>query len=198
MNHHNPFRLPPVIPGILAALLLAAGPAFAADAPAAPPASVPAPKAAKAAGTIRIMAALEKPHTDETGITWLPAQGFLDGDTMERPGLKIENTKTPSIYQSERFGLSKFSQKLPNGKYTVRLHFAVTYEGISGPGEVVFTVVVAGREIKDLDIWKKAGGGHRAYVETVPVTVTNGELEISFISQSENPTISAIEIIPAL
>ena len=194
MNHTKTFLSPSVVSGVLAVLLLVAGPALAADTPAA---SAPSPKAAKAAGTIRIMAALEKPHTDETGITWLPAQGFLDGDTMERPDLKIGNTKTPSIYRSERFGMSKFSRKLANGNYTVKLHFAVTYEGISGPGEVVFTVVVAGREIKDLDIWKKAGGGLRAYVETVSATVTNGELEISFISQSENPTISAIEIIPA-
>ncbi len=197
MNHHKTFRSPSVVSGVLAVLLLAAGLSFAADAPVAPPASAQTPKAAKAAGAIRIMAALDAPHTDETGVRWLAAQGFLDGDTIERPELKIENTKTPSIYRSERFGMSKFSRKLANGSYTVKLHFAITYEGIGGPGEVVFTVVVAGHEIKDLDIWKKAGGGLRAYVETVPFTVTNGELEISFISQSQNPTISAIEIIPA-
>lgn len=194
MSHSKSSGPLPLISALLVAVFLAIGPAFAAESP---PAAAPSPKTAKAAGAIRIMAGLEKPHTDETGVTWLPAQGFLDGDTMERPGLKIENTKTPSIYRSERFGMSKFSRKLANGNYTVKLHFAITYEGIGGPGEVVFTVVVAGREIKDLDIWKKAGGGLRAYVETVSATVTNGELEISFISQSENPTISAIEIIPA-
>lgn len=193
MNHSSAFRPRSLFSALLAAILLALGPAFAADTPAAPA----SPKAANSPGAIRIMAGLDKPHTDEAGITWLPAQGFLDGDTMERLGLKIENTKTPSIYRSERFGMSKFSRKLANGSYTVKLHFAVTYEAISGPGQCVFTVIVAGREIKDLDVWRKAGGGLRAYVETVPVTVTNGELEISFISQSENPTISALEIIPA-
>jgi len=193
MNPTHSFRPSALIFAFLSVLLLATGPGFAAETPAAPKASAPSPKAS----SIRILAAGSKPHTDETGVMWLPAQGFADGDTMERPGLKIENTRTPSIYWSERFGLSKFTQKLPNGKYTVKLHFAITYEAISGPGQVVFTMIVGGREMKDFDLWEKAGGGLRAYVENVPVTITNGELEISFISQSENPTISALEIIPA-
>lgn len=194
MNPNNSFRSSALISALVSVLLLATGPLFAADTAAAPKASAPSPKAA---APIRILAGGSQSHTDETGVKWLPAQGFADGDTMDRPGLKIENTRTPSIYWSERFGLSKFTQKLPNGKYTVKLHFAITYEAISGPGQVVFTVIVGGHKIKDLDVWAKAGGGLRAYVESVPVTITNGELEISFISQSENPTISALEIIPA-
>ena len=194
MNPTHSFRSSALIFTLLSALLLATRPVFAAETPAVPKASAPSPKAAL---PIRILAAGSQSHTDETGTIWLPAQGFADGETMDRPGLKIENTRTPSIYWSERFGLSKFTQKLPNGKYTVKLHFAVTYEAISGPGQVVFTVIVGERKIKDMDVWEKAGGGLRAYVESVPVTITNGELAISFISQSENPSISAIEIIPA-
>ncbi len=190
------FRSPAHVPALLSILLLLTGAVFAADPTTAPKDAAPSSRATKDAGVIRIHASASQPHTDETGKTWLPAQGFSDGDTKERPWLKIANTSTPSIYCSERFGLSKFSQKLPNGKYVVKLHFAVTYEEISGPGQVVFTVVVAGHEIKDLDVWKKAGGGLRAYVESVPVDVTKGELEITFIRQLEDPAISAIEIVP--
>ena len=197
MKFHRSFRSPAVVSALLSILLLTPCPVFAADPTTAPKGAAPSSRATKDAGVIRIHASASQPHADETGNTWLPAQGFSDGDTKERPWLKIANTTTPSIYCSERFGLSKFSRKLPNGKYLVKLHFAVTYEDISGPGQVVFTVVVAGHEIKDLDVWKKAGGGLRAYVESVPVNITKGELEITFIRQLEDPAISAIEIIPA-
>ena len=42
----------------------------------------------------------------------------------------------------------------------------------------------------------KAGGFRRAYIETVPVEVTNGEFRIVFTAQTENPAINAIEIVP--
>lgn len=54
-----------------------------------------------------------------------------------------------------------------------------------------------GREFKDFDVWVKAGGPYRAYVEAVPVTVTNGKFRITFTPQVENPMINAIKIVPA-
>jgi hypothetical protein len=89
-----------------------------------------------------------------------------------------------------------FSCEIPNGKYLAKLYFAETYEGITGPGQRVFSVNVQGREFKDFDIWVKAGGSKRAYIETVPVDVTNGEFRIAFTARTESPAINAIEIIP--
>ena len=43
----------------------------------------------------------------------------------------------------------------------------------------------------------KAGGPQRAYIETVPVEVTDGKLDITFTSNVENPEINGIEILPA-
>ena len=60
----------------------------------------------------------------------------------------------------------------------------------------MFSFNVQGHEFKDFDLWVKAGGPNRAYIETVPVEVTNGEFRIVFTSQIENPQINAIEIIP--
>jgi hypothetical protein len=37
----------------------------------------------------------------------------------------------------------------------------------------------------------------RAYVETVPVTVTNSLLKITFTPKVENPQINGIEVLPA-
>jgi hypothetical protein len=89
-----------------------------------------------------------------------------------------------------------FSTNIPNGKYLAKLYFAETYAGITGPGQRVFSYNVMGHEFKDFDIYAKAGGPNRAYIETVPVEVTQGEFRIAFTAQVENPAIKAIEIIP--
>jgi hypothetical protein len=90
---------------------------------------------------------------------------------------------------SERWGMTAFSYEVPNGKYLAKLYFAETYEGITGPGQRVFS-------FKDFDVWVKAGGRNRAYIETVPVEVNDGDFRILFTRQVENPAIKAVEIIP--
>jgi outer membrane protein assembly factor BamB len=108
----------------------------------------------------------------------------------------VTGTKDPGLFLSEHFGMSAFSCKLPNGKYLAKLYFAETYAGITGPGQRVFSFNVMGHEFKDFDIWVKAGGPNRAYIESVPVEVTNGEFRIAFTAKVENPAIKAIEVIP--
>ena len=152
---------------------------------------------AVAADAIRIRAGTTKDHTDENGVVWLADQGFSGGDTIDRTGIVVANTKTPSIYTAERYSMSGFSRELPNGKYTVKLHFAETYEGVYGPGERVFSFNVEGKEFKNFDVTAKAGGVMRAYVETVEVEVADGKLDITFTHNIENPEINALEIIPA-
>ena len=149
------------------------------------------------APTVRILAGLLEPLKDEAGVTWAAADGFDDGDTKDRPDTEITNTKTPSIYRAERFGMTKFTQKLPNGKYTVNLHFAVTYEGISEAGQCVMTINVEGTVLKDFDVWNKAGGARKAHVESIPVTIADGKLDITFAQEGTSSTLSAIEIVPA-
>ena len=85
---------------------------------------------------------------------------------------------------------------MPNGKYLVKLHFAETFEGINGPGERVFSFNVEGREFKDFDVWSKAGGPMRAYVESVSTEATDGVIRITFTPKVENPQINGIEILP--
>jgi alcohol dehydrogenase (cytochrome c) len=108
----------------------------------------------------------------------------------------VTGTKDPGLFTSEHFGMRAFSCKVPNGNYLAKLYFAETYAGITGAGQRVFSFNVQGREFKDFDIWVKAGGPNRAYIETVPVAVTNGEFHIGFTAQVENPAIKAIEITP--
>lgn len=93
--------------------------------------------------------------------------------------------------------MSSFSQPLPNGEYVMKLHFAETWESITGPGERVFSFNVEGREYKNFDVWQKAGGPHRAYVETVNVAIADGHLDITFESGVDNPEINGLEIFSA-
>ena len=123
-----------------------------------------------------------------------PGGGFGERGGGSAPG--VTGTKDPNLFVSEHWGMTAFSQKVPNGKYVAKLYFAETYQGITGPGQRVFSFNVHGHEFKDFDIWVKAGGSNKAYVETVPVEVTNGEFRIVFTSQVENPAIKAIELIP--
>ena len=134
---------------------------------------------------------------DATGVEWLGDSGFEGGDVIERPDLPIANTKQPEIYRSEHYSMDAFKQSLPNGKYVVKLHFAETYEGIQGPGERVFSFDVEGKAFGNFDPWVKAGGFAKAYVETVPVDIADGQLNIKFTPQVENPQVCGIEIIPA-
>ena len=167
-------------------------PAVTAPAPAV--STTPAP-ASNLTFPIRIKAGSSAAVKDATGVEWAAETGFSGGDVIERPDIPIAGTTQPEIYRSEHYSMDSFSQKLPNGKYTVKLHFCETYDGITGPGMRVFTFEVGGKTFKDFDVWVKAGAFQKAYVETVPVEVTNGQLEVKFTPQTENPEINAIEII---
>ena len=147
---------------------------------------------------IRIDAGSTNSYTDSAGNVWLADQGFADGDVVDRgDDTQIANTKDPAIYRTEHYGMTSFSQKVPNGKYTVKLHFAETYGDITGAGQRVFSFTVGGHEFKDFDVYAKAGGAQRADVETVEADVTNGELVITFTANVQSPEINGIEIIPA-
>jgi hypothetical protein len=152
---------------------------------------------AATAKIFRVKAGRSTPFTDSNGNVWLADQGFDGGDTVERdPAPTITGTKDPGLFLTEHYSMDSFSTKLPKGKYLAKLYFAETFEGISGPGDRVFSFNVQGHEFKDFDIWVKAGGADRAYIESVPVEVTDGTFKITFTSKVENPAIDAIEIIP--
>ena len=151
---------------------------------------------AATAKTVRIKAGKSEPVKDTDGNVWLADQGFEGGQTIERPDIQVANTKSPDLYRAERYSMDSFSWPVPNGKYLVKLHFAETFDGITGPGERVFSFKIQGREFKDFDVWAKAGGPLKAYIEAVPVEVTDGKIQITFTPKVENPQICEIEIIP--
>jgi endoglucanase len=178
-----------LMPALVACLLLAGLPTTRAED------AKPAETNAAPALPIRIRAGDTATFTDSSGNVWQGDQGFDDGEIITRPaGTKITNTKDEALYLSERYSMTHFSQKLPNGKYTVKLHFAETFEEIDGPGQRVFTFKVEDKEFKDFDIFVKAGGAMRPYVETVDVEVNDGKLDITFTANVQYPEINGIEI----
>lgn len=142
-------------------------------------------------------AGLSTPFTDSSGHIWQAEQGFAGGSVIDRdPSTTIANTTDPGLFLTEHYSMESFSCNVPNGKYMAKLYFAETFEGITGPGQRVFSFNVQGHEFKDFDVWVKAGGPNRAYIESVPVEVTNGKFTMTFTSNIENPEINAIELIP--
>ncbi|MEP2307680.1 malectin, partial [Rhodopirellula bahusiensis] len=100
------------------------------------------------------------------------------------------------LIKSEHWGMRSFAQDVADGNYLVNLYFAETFPRISSPGQRVFSFRVNGIEFNDFDIWQKAGGSNRVYVESVPVEINSGILWVTFSTVVDFPTIKAIEIIP--
>ena len=145
-----------------------------------------------------------EPYKDKQGNVWAADQelgagktwGADDGMTVDRLGLGVTGTDMPAIYETERYSMGSYQFTVPNGKYTVRLHFAETFEGITGPGMRVFSVRVPGQELlKDLDLYKTVGPLKPLVKEYKGVSVENGQLVIGFTPNIENPQICGIEIL---
>jgi hypothetical protein len=154
---------------------------------------------------IRVNCGAYEPYTDKAGNKWLPDQdmeegrkwGVEGGLISDRGELNIADTNAPTIYQTERYSMDAYRFIVPNGKYTIRLHFAETYYGISGEGERVFSVSIDGKKVlTDFDPYKEGGGFEKPIVkEFKDVDVTGGEILIEFTPNIENPEINGIEIL---
>jgi hypothetical protein len=186
----NPVRSFCVVLTSLFLLMAAAGGVCAGQAVA------PAAGAAGVFKPIRINFGAFEPYTDPRGNVWAPDTGIEDGNTIERGDIPIANTDMAPIYRTEHYSMTRFIQAVPNGNYTVKLHFADTFDGIADKGQRVFSVKVQDKELKDLDIFAEVGFG-KALVKTFYVSVSNGRLTIVFIPNIENPEINGIEILPA-
>lgn len=114
----------------------------------------------------------------------------------------MSNTDMIPLYQSERWkplpGDQIFSFVVANGIYQVTIHLAEFYSGAMTIGGRVFNVAINGvTAFANVDIFKDAGGGNRALVKSIQVSVVTGAIEIRCSHIIENPKISAIEIIVA-
>jgi hypothetical protein len=176
------------------------------QAKATPEQATAAPEQAKAPKLVlRVNCAALEPYTDQAGKVWLADQqadpnktwGAVGGMTVDRGELSIAGTDAPKVYQTERYSMEAYKFTVPNGKYTVRLHFAETYDGITAEGQRIFSVGINEQTVlKDFDPYKEAGGFQKPVVKTIEgVAVTGGEIVIKFTMNVQNPEINGIEIL---
>src|SRR4051812_29881947 len=179
--------------------------AAAAKEDAAKPDNKPALAPVASRPTIRIKAGLDQPLTDSKGIVWAADNSFDGGEAVDRPELKVTGTDRPELYRAERYSMESYSIKVPNGNYNLILHFSEDYDGLASPSDRIFNYEVKDgdaasgktvKAVKDFGPWKASGAQFKAYVDTVPMTVTSGQITIKFTPQVENPQINAIEVIP--
>ena len=147
----------------------------------------------------------DEAYTDKDGKAWLADAemaegvdwGAVDGMTVIRDPVEVPGTPAPNVYLTERYSMTAYEFKMKDGKYTVRLHFAETYDGILGAGERLFSVSLNGKVVlKDLDVFKEAGGPNKPLIkEFKGVAVTGGKLTIGFTANVQNPEINGIEIL---
>jgi thermitase len=148
--------------------------------------------------TVRINSGGPQYVSPSFGNTFLADTYFTGGLTTTYSTRDILNTTDDPLYLRIRYGASfGYAIPVPNGNYTLRLHFAECY--YTSANQRRFNVTVNGTQVlSNYDIFAAAGGINRAVVVSVPVTVTNGAVNINFATtlSGRNATISAIELVP--
>jgi len=159
---------------------------------------------ASQSAAIRINAGGPK-FKDHSGNEWSADTGFNTGTTYSGTPV-IEGTSDAELFQTGRYddlndpvGEMTFTTALTNGVYQVRLYFAESNPSTSAVGKRVFDVYLQGNPaLRNVDVFAEAPGANRALIRTATATVTDGQLEITFVHKVKNPIINAIEITPLL
>jgi len=142
------------------------------------------------------------------GKTW-SADNKYSFDNLEPYGnsnlTKIACTDEDALYlreQSSNADKAPFRYEFPvsNGDYVVRLHFAEVYwgapgSGVSGgAGSRVMSVSLENKlRLINLDVSREVGSA-TALVKNIPVTVTDGKLNINFSASVNRPMVVAVEV----
>ena len=130
-------------------------------------------------------------YTDGQGIIYRGNTQFSTGYPNTTTAAIAGTTDDP-LYQSERYGDFSYAIPVANGDYLVTLKFAEIYW--TQPGQRVFNLLMEGvKLISNLDLVAKVGP-NTAYDVTLPVHVTDGQLNIKFKSVVDYAKVSAIMV----
>ena len=128
-------------------------------------------------------AAIQAPGGTAWGEDRFFAWGLPDGPDPEEPAAAIENTDNDELYRSNRWFFddsrsSWYQIPLPNGSYTLRLHFAELDPSFAEAGSRPFDIDVESNEIvKDFDVVTAAGFA-TAHVLEAEIAIRDGWLDI--------------------
>jgi len=119
--------------------------------------------------------------------------GYVGGGQTSQVANAISGTTDAVLYQSERYNFTGYSFDVPNGTYNVVLRFAEIYQ-YAVKGSRIFDVKLEDQVvIKDLDIMARVGT-FAALDFTFPVTVTDGQLNLTLIASKGAAKINAIMV----
>src|SRR2546426_638816 len=154
---------------------------------------------------IRILCGRREANTDRAGRVWSADRYFEQGESEERPVKFLARTFDTALFQGGRTGDFLYRIPLRAGVYELHLYFVETTFGpgtTAGGGENsrVFHVVANGKRIlSDFDIIADAGGpgiaDERVFKDISPGP--DGLLQLRFVSNRSQATVSAIELEPA-
>ena len=148
-------------------------------------------------------------YTDADGNQWSADDYFSGGTTTDVATdygvTDIGNTDDDALYVTERYGQNgapvNYTFPVEDGTYEVTLHFAEIWFGTEygntagGDGSRLINANLEGgeAELEGYDIHADVGALN-ATTKTYTVEVTDGELNVNFTADVENPKVSAIEV----
>lgn len=146
--------------------------------------------------------AQENSVTDSEGRIWEPDQFYRGGILLRRQSI-VTGTADPDLYGGERYGHFSYVIPVPEGSYRLTLYFAEAYFGSQdnrsgGIGSRVFDLYCNGQALlRDFDVYREAGGTHRALVKTFHGLRANpqGQLALDFVPVKNYAMINAIEVV---
>jgi hypothetical protein len=156
---------------------------------------------------------------DDAGVNWSADTVANNNEYLQEPGsnttfsttinstTNINTDNVPvAIFTTERYdsnpGPPNLTYAFPvseNGNYEVRLYLMNGFDGTSQPGQRVFNVTIEGNpypQLSGVDLSDRFGHKVGSVISTV-VPVNDGEINISFLHDTENPLINGIEILEA-
>ena len=128
--------------------------------------------------------------TDSNGLAWAADSQR----NMAMTSAAVGNTGLPALYQKESWSTStlQYQYAVPNGSFTVKLHFAEFY--LTQRGQRVFNIVINGNTVySNFDILAFTNP-NTAYDVTFPVSVSNGQVTVQLVPVTGPAKLSGLEI----
>ncbi|MDP4508332.1 S8 family serine peptidase [Nonomuraea turcica] len=129
----------------------------------------------------------DRAYTTTTGV------GYLGSTSTKSTSRTIAGTDNQTVYRTNRQGMYEYRfDNVPNGTYTVELGFAEVES--TKANKRVFDVLVEDVEVlPNLDIALKVGT-YTAHARTFTTEVTDGQLNVRFVSSAGKPLVNAIRV----
>lgn len=164
------------------------------------PAAVAAAPLSEMTAPFRVNVGSDAPYVDPQGRLWMADFGYNTGDT-DQYDTAITGTDKAPLYRSRRVDRDggeelEYAFAIANGRYRVVLHLVEVWSGGFSTGARVFDVEAEGElAADDIDIFD-LGGANGACEVSFPVVVSDGQMNLRFLHQVQNPTLSGIEVLP--